>query len=287
MAASELPLAGRTIGITADRRWSEQAELFRRRGAEVIHGPTMATIDLSREERLREVTLELVERPPDYLVVTTGMGLRRWMEAAQGWGLDADLKAALAASTILARGAKSASAVRGMGLDLAWRAPGETMDEVVDHLATRVEPRLEPRVEQRSPRVALQLFDTDGHPSTAALASQAAELVEVPVYQWRLPADTGPARALVEATVAGRLDAVTFTSQPAVRFLLRIAAGLGRADDLRSALNGGVLPACIGPVCAEAAREEGIERPLWPEPPRLPSMVRQVTEHLGPLPADT
>ena len=277
MAASDLPLAGRTIGITADRRWSEQADLFRRRGAEVVHGATMATIDLSREERLREVTVELVERPPDHLVITTGMGLRRWMEAAQGWGLDADLKAALAVSTILARGAKSASAVRGMGLDLAWRAPGETMDEVVDHLAARVE--------KGSPRVALQLFDPDGHPSTAALASLAGELVEVPVYQWRLPADTGPARALVEATVAGRLDAVTFTSQPAVRYLLRIAAGMGRADDLRRALNQGVLPACIGPVCAEAAREEGIEHPLWPEPPRLPSMVRQVTEHLGPLPA--
>lgn len=274
MVGDASALAGRTVGITADRRWSEQAELFRRRGAEVLHGPTMATIDLSRQEQLRLATAELIERPPRYLVVTTGMGLRRWLEAAAGWALDGDLRTALAGTTILARGAKSASAVRGAGFDLAWRAPGETMEEVVDHLA--------PDLREHRSRVALQLFDPEGHPSTAALASLAGELVELPVYQWRLPDDTAPAEALVEAAVGGRVDAVTFTSQPAVRFMLRIAAATGRAEELRRALNDSVLAACIGPVCAEAAREEGIENPLWPEPPRLPAMVRQVTDHLRP-----
>ncbi len=46
---------------------------------------------------------------------------------------------------------------------------------------------------------------------------------------------------------------------------------------MRASFNGGVLAACVGPVCAEAAREEGIERPVWPEPPRLVAMVRQLT----------
>src|SRR5437879_2046092 len=39
----ESALAGRAIGITADRRWEEQADLFRRRGATIVHGPTMTT----------------------------------------------------------------------------------------------------------------------------------------------------------------------------------------------------------------------------------------------------
>ena len=68
------PLDGRRIGITADRRWKEQADLFRKRGADVLHGPTLRTIDLSGDEALRQATLDLVQRPPDYLVVTTGMG---------------------------------------------------------------------------------------------------------------------------------------------------------------------------------------------------------------------
>lgn len=273
LKATDHPLDGRRIGITADRRWIEQADLFRRRGAEVVHGPTMVSVDLSGEEGLRQATLALVERPPDHVVVTTGTGLGLWLEAAAGWGVDQALRQALASSAIAARGAKAASAVRRAGLEVAWRAPRETMEEVVAHL--------EEAAGGTRPRIALQLFDPGDHASTRALRALAGELVEVPVYRWRLPDDLGPARRLVDATIEGRLDAVTFTSQPAVRQLVDIAAGGGLDGALVAALNDRVLAACVGPVCAEAAREVGIEDPLWPDPPRLPAMVRQVTERLA------
>lgn len=267
------PLAGRTIGITADRRWSEQAELFQKRGAQVVHGPTLRTLDLSKDEALRQATNDLVERPPDYLVVTTGMGLRMWLAAAADWGQAEALKASLAGSArVLARGPKSSSAARSAGLDVWWQAPTETMDDIVERLQS------EPL---GTSRVALQLFDPTSHPSTEALRAMAGDLVELPVYQWNLPDDQGPARRLIEACLDGEVQALTFTAQPAVRNLFRIAEGMGRADDLRQALNGPLLPACVGPVCAQAAREEGIERPVWPQPPRLPAMVRQVTERLS------
>jgi uroporphyrinogen-III synthase len=79
----------------------------------------------------------------------------------------------------------------------------------------------------------------------------------------------------------GAVDAVTFTSQPAVHHLFRIAERLGRADDLRAACNGAVLPVCVGPVCADAALAEGITRPRWPDPPRLAAMIRLVAAALS------
>lgn len=273
METPDAPLAGRRIGITADRRWAEQADLFRRRGAEVLHGATIATVDLSGEEALRRATVALVEDPPDHLVVTTGMGLRLWLEAAAGWDLKGALLQALAPTVVVARGAKASSAVRRAGLDVAWRAPGETMEEVVAHLVDVAG--------QTRPRVAVQLFDPGDHTSTQRLRALAGELVEVPVYRWRLPDDLGPARRLIDAALEGGLDAVTFTSQPAVRQLVSIAAGDGRDAALVAALNDGVLAACVGPVCAEAAREVGIADPVWPDPPRLPAMVRQITERLS------
>jgi uroporphyrinogen-III synthase len=261
------------VGITADRRWEEQARLFADRGIETVHGPTMKTVDLSDDEALRTVTAELAERPPDYLIVTTGMGMRRWLEAAGRWGLDTPLLAGLAAGArVVARGAKANSAARGANLDVWWRAPEETMQEIVDHLAGFDDVA-------RS-RVALQLFDPEGHPSTEILRAMAGELVEVPVYQWALPDDAGPASQLVDAAIAGDLDAVTFTAQPAVHNLFRIAGD--RREELRAAFNaGGVVASCVGPVCASAATEEGVEAPIWPEPPRLTAMVRQVTARLA------
>jgi uroporphyrinogen-III synthase len=260
------------VGITADRRWEEQARLFADRGIATVHGPTMKTVDLSGDEALRTVTAALAQQPPDYLVVTTGMGMRRWLEAAGRWGLDTALLAGLAAGTrIVARGAKATSAARGANLDVWWRAPEETMQEIVDHLAGFDDVA-------RS-RVALQLFDPDGHPSTELLRAMAGELVEVPVYHWSLPDDAGPASQLVDAAIAGDLDAVTFTAQPAVHNLFRIAGD--RREDLRSAFNAGaVLASCVGPVCASAAAEEGIETAIWPDPPRLTAMVRQLTARL-------
>ena len=46
-------LEGFVVGVTADRRWEEQAELLSRRGATVVHGPTISTSYLASDENLR------------------------------------------------------------------------------------------------------------------------------------------------------------------------------------------------------------------------------------------
>lgn len=259
------------VGITADRRWDEQARMFTDRGIDVVHAPTMRTVHLSESESLRAATVALAEQPPDYLVVSTGMGMKRWLEAADRWGLGPALLASLAGARIVARGAKAHSAARGAGLDVWWRSPSETMQEIVDHLAGEG---------TAGARVAVQLFEPEGHPSTEALRAVVGELVEVPVYQWALPDDRGPAEQLVRDAVAGDVHAVTFTAQPAVHNLFRIAQDLGLRADLRDALNGPVVSSCVGPVCATAAVEEGVDASIWPDPPRLVAMVRQLTARL-------
>lgn len=270
------------VGITADRRWQEQADLFRRRGIEVMHGPSLRTVDLGQDELLRQTTESLVAHPPQWFVATTGGGMRSWLQAAEEWGLRDKLVEALRSTVVVGRGAKVTSALRQAGVEVAWRAPGESMAEVVEHLK-HLEHQAGPAA--AGGRGAIQLFDPDDHPATAALRGLVEELVEVPLYRWLLPQDLAPARALIEGSVSGPVGAVTFTSQPAVRFLFRIAEQGGQADELRSAFNEGrVLAACIGAVCAEAAFAEGIHQPVWPEPFRLPPLVRLVADRLlGPV----
>ena len=265
------------VGITAERRWEEQADLFRRRGIDVLHGPSMRTVDLAADPALRNVTDAVVAAPPSLVVATTGMGMKAWFGAADEWGLRARLLDALGSAVVVARGAKASSALRQAGLDVSWRAPGESMREVVEHVATL------PATMRR--RIVVQLFELDDHPSTVGLRSlvdPGGDLVEVPVYRWLPPADPEPARRLIEAAISGELAAVTFTSQPAVHFLFSLAATMGRRDELVAAFEErGVLAVCIGAVCAEAGVEEGLTTMLWPEPFRLPPMVRLVAEKLG------
>ena len=264
------PLEGYTVGVTADRRAAEQCELLRRRGARVIDGPTIATAYLGSDERLRSATTALVDGPPEVLVVTTGIGIRAWIEAAQSWGLDRALLDALAGARIVARGPKATAAAQALGLEVWATSTDERMTGVRVLLG-----ELEPGT-----RVAVQCFGDDTSDVAASLADTGVPITMVPVYRWQRPVDTRPARLLVRAALEDRVHAITFTSAPAVRNLFSIAADDDVADALLDAMNTRVVAACVGPACADAARGAGITDPLAPSVGRLGLMVRALAERL-------
>lgn len=267
-------LTGRTVAITAERRAEEQAGLFRKRGADVLLAPTVHTVDLSDDDGLRRTTEAVIADPPDWVVATTGFGMRLWFEAADAWGRGEDLIAALGASRVVARGPKAQSACRQRGLEVVWHAPGESMPEVIQWLGSQ------DGVADAS--VVVQLFDPEDHPSTAELVGLAGRVTEVPVYRWRRPDHEAPVRDLVRRIAQRRVDAVTFTSQPAVRFLLEVAAEEGVLGGVVAACNdGAVLPVCVGPVCAEPVAAAGIRTAVWPEPYRLVPMVKLAEARLA------
>jgi Transcriptional regulatory protein, C terminal/Uroporphyrinogen-III synthase HemD len=68
-----LPLAGFTVGVTAARRAEELGALLERRGAKVVHGPAIRIVPLADDTDLRAATQELINHPPDIVVMTTGM----------------------------------------------------------------------------------------------------------------------------------------------------------------------------------------------------------------------
>lgn len=242
-----------------------------RLGLRVVHGPTIRTLPLVDDGRLHRLSTTLIDKPPDYLVANTGIGMRAWLGMAASWGIDQALVEALGRASITARGPKAAGAVLTAGLEVCWSAPSEQLAEVTQWLLTQP---LDGR------RVAVQLHGDEHQPLTATLRAAGAEVVEVPVYRWTLPDDTQPALRLVELICGGAIDVTTFTCGPALRNLYAIARSQGLADRLTAAFNNGAVAACIGPVCAQAALDEGIQRPVVPDRWRLGSLVRAVAEEL-------
>ena len=266
------PLDGFVVGITADRRWEEQAELLTRRGATILHGPTMTTQYLASDEDLRAATRAVLATPPDYLVATTGIGMRAWLETAAVWGLGDRLLGVLGPARIVARGPKAAAAVQMGGLEVWAKSATEQMDALTELLLAE---------DLAGRTVVVQEYGMPNPQLTATLRDAGATVQEVPVYRWRVPEDVAPVRRLAEAACEGRVDAITFTSAPAVRNLFAIAAEHGLAGALRDACNGGVVAACVGPVCADGARQEGIQEPLAPAVGRLGLLVRALSDCLA------
>jgi uroporphyrinogen-III synthase len=262
------PLTGFTVAVTADRRRDELAALLERRGARVVLAPALRIVPLADDTALRLATLACLTEPLDVAIVTTGVGLRGWLEAAEGWGQAESLRSRLAASYLVARGPKALGAVRAAGLVDAWAPESESDDGVLDHLLD---------IGVAGKRVALQLHGEPQPEFSATLRDAGADVVEVPVYRWAPPLDPAPLRRLVDLTATRLVDAVTFTSAPAVGSLLR-AAGPD-ADAVLEALRVDVVAGCVGPTTAAPLRRRGVPV-IEPPQARLGALVRCLVDEL-------
>ncbi|WP_412542529.1 uroporphyrinogen-III synthase [Longispora sp. K20-0274] len=275
------PLEGFTVAVTADRRRGELAALLERRGARVVSAPAITILPLADDAALHAATADLVDNPPDLVVCTTGIGFRGWLEAAEGWGLP--LLPVLGRARLIARGPKARGAIRAAGLVDWWHAESECCEEVREHLLAQGIAGL---------RIAVQLHGEPQEAFVAALRAAGAEVVLLPVYRWELPEDTAPVRRLVDMVLAGQVDAVTFTSAPAVAAVLQVAGS--DAPGVLAAFGGrgagapggpggdgwpAVLAACVGPVTAGLLHAAGAPT-LLPDRARLGSLVRAVTDEL-------
>ncbi len=100
------PLQGMTIGVTAERRAAQQAELLIKRGAAVLHGPTLRVFSLDDDQVLRSRTADVIARPPDFARFDR-LRHRTWLAAADSWGLRDALLEALRLARVANRGAQS------------------------------------------------------------------------------------------------------------------------------------------------------------------------------------
>lgn len=264
------PLAGYTVGVTAARRAEEFGALLERRGARVVHGPAIRTVPLADDSRLREATEALIDGPPDMVVTTTAVGFRGWTEAAQSWDLGSALLDRLAGAEIYTRGPKVRGAVRAAGLREVWSPASESTPEVQERLLAQ-------GVAGR--RIAVQLHGDPLAGFVAALREAGADVVPVPVYRWLPPLDPAPLDRLTDDVIARRIDALTFTSAPAVSSLLERAGRRGVREALVTALREDVLAACVGPVTAAPLADAGVPS-VQPDRFRLGPLVQVLCAQL-------
>ena len=266
------PLAGHHIGVTADRRAEEQAELLTRMGARVLHGAVMRTLPLGDDTSMRAATDALLASPPDITLLTTGIGVRSWFAAAETWGVAAELADALASGFVCARGPKAVAASLPIGLRVDRREPTEKLDAMIASL--------DRDGALAGAHVAIQLYGNKVPWAVDALEAAGARVTAVPIYVWVPPEDDAPARRLVHEAADGHLSAVTFTCPAAVEQTMTIAEEAGRADELRAAFATTVAAVAVGPVTAAAAARVGVALAAAPAVGRLGLMVRALVAAL-------
>ena len=261
----ELPLAGFHVGVTAARKAEEQVEMLERRGAKVSWAPALSA-DPNRvdEVALREATERVLAGPIDIFIATTGVGMKAWFEAAEDWGLLDRLVEVIGGAEILARGPKSVGALRARGLRELWTPESEEFDDVLRHLRGR---------DLAGRRIVVQEHGQSLSMVAHALRRQGAIVESVTVYRLAAALDPTPIFGLVDRVADGELDAVTFTSAPAIAAFMEAAGSTGRRDDVIAALQADVIACCVGPVTAAAFEMWGVPT-IFPERSRTGAMVK-------------
>ncbi len=230
-----MKLSGKKVLITRPRGQAEAfAAALQAAGALPMLFPAIAIAPMEDTGELDQALRNLAEY--DWLVLTSVNGVRMVWRRLQDLGLPG-LPPSLLVAAI---GPKTAEALRRRGVEPAF-VPGE-------FIAEAIAPGLEPLQGRR----VLLLRAEIARPALAQAIRQAGgEAVEIPVYRTlAVQPEAGALQALLEG-----VDVVTFTSSSTVH---NFAAALRQVGIDPARLPGAPVMACIGPITAQAAREEGL-----------------------------
>jgi uroporphyrinogen-III synthase len=204
------------------------------------------------------------------VVITTGIGFRGWVEAADAAGLADELLAMLGGARLVARGPKAHGAIQAAGLQADWVAESETSAEILELLLAEG---------VAGQRVAVQHHGAGADGLDIELAAAGADVRSLVVYRWGPSPDPAALRSSALAAAGGEVDAVVFTSAPGAAAWLAAVdrEGVGELVVARFR-SGAMVAAAVGPVTAKPLQDRGVE-PLVPDRGRLGALVRALVSH--------
>jgi uroporphyrinogen-III synthase len=272
-AESKMNFAGLRVLSLESRRGAEMAKLIASFGGEAIVAPSMREIPLETNTEALAFARALFAGGFDMVIFLTGVGTRALARVVETiFPLDQYL-AALREVAVVARGPKPVAVLKEWNVPIAVTAPEpNTWRELLSALdeyssATPLKGR----------RIAVQEYGVSNPELLAGLAGRGAQVTSVPVYEWALPADTGPLRSAISAIARNEIDVILFTTATQADHLLRIAAEMKEEVGLRRALSR-MFVASIGPTTSERLREYGIAPDMEPTHPKMGYLVSEAAQ---------
>jgi uroporphyrinogen-III synthase len=266
-------LAGLRVLCLESRRAQEMAKLISNYGGEAIVAPSMQEVALKDNPEALTFARKLAEGGFDMVIFLTGVGTRSLTRLVEEHDLRQQFVDALRRVKVVARGPKPMAALAELGVPVSVPVPEpNTWRELLAALDARAD-----SISLQGSRVAVQEYGATNPELLAGLKERGAMVTRVPVYEWALPADTGPLREGVQAIVNGRIDIAVFTTSVQVQHLLRIAAEMRVEEPLRRAFER-IVVGSIGPITSDALRQNGLPVDFEPEHPKMGFLVSEAAQ---------
>ncbi|MBT4864910.1 MAG: uroporphyrinogen-III synthase [Planctomycetaceae bacterium] len=250
------------------RRADQMRSLIERQGNVATVVPSMREVPLDENETALDFAQRLLDGQIGVVVFMTGVGARSLLDTAETKFERQEFLTALDACRIAVRGPKPAAVLREWGVHVDCRAAEpNTWREL---LAV-----IDKELVVSGKTVAVQEYGEPNEDFYDKLRQRGADVLPVPVYRWAFPEEQQPLIDAIEATIAGRFDAILFTSAFQLTSVLHTADGIGCRDTWITAANNCVV-ASIGPTASEALRRVGLTVDVEADPPKMGQLVRAV-----------
>ncbi|MDB5351684.1 MAG: uroporphyrinogen decarboxylase [Planctomycetota bacterium] len=263
------PLNGLRVAAFESRMAGPMSDLIRKHGGEPIEAPALREIPIGCNPQAIEFAKTLIAGGFDLVIFLTGVGTRYLLQEIEPEIEARTVLDALARVTVVARGPKPLAVLREWKVRVDLQVPEpNTWRDILAALDTYKS--------VHGLRVAVQEYGKPAPELISGLIDRGAIVTSVPVYRWALPEDTGPLRRAIREIGQNRIDVALFTSAQQVVHLLQIADEEGLGTEVRGALRDRVLVGSIGPTTSETLREQGLERHVEPEHPKMGHLVAAV-----------
>ncbi|MDQ0192277.1 uroporphyrinogen-III synthase [Paenibacillus wynnii] len=263
-------LKGITVALAGPRKSEEMAKLVHNMGGTALHRPAQGTVFLDDEE-LRKGLDSWIQHPPDWSILTTGMGLDALFEKAEGAGNAERFLEVLSRSQIAARGYKTVNALKKRGLVPVVRDDDGSTTGLIRGLQS---------FDMKGKEVVLQLHGDPSPRLVSWLDEVGATTRQILPYR-HTPPQPGELERLLTEILEGGIDVVAFTSAPQFRFLAEYARSQGNLAGMLEAFEEKVIALSVGRITSEALKEEGIQRIVAPEHERMGSMFVELGRYLA------
>lgn len=260
------------------RLMEPMAESIRRNSGRPVSAPSLREVPLEENLQAFAFAEKLLAGRIDMLICLTGVGTRTLLQALSTRFDLAKILEALGRITVVARGPKPIRVLKEYNIPITltipepntWRQILETLDESARGISLG------------SKTVAVQEYGISNAQLIEGLKERGANVLQVPVYRWDLPKDTGPLLAGVRQVIDGQVQVAVFTNAAQVHHLFRFVSGEGLEKPLREALRRVVI-ASVGPMTTEALLEAGLSADFEPTHQKMGVLVSELAEQAEQL----
>jgi len=266
---------GLTVAAFESRMAAEMARLIERYGGQPHVAPALREIPLSDNTAVLEFGKRLLAGHFEMVILLTGVGTKTMIEILQTAHPLDSVKAALARTTVLARGPKPVAALKELGLipSITVPEPNTWRDilQVLDERGSLIEVR-----------IAVQEYGVSNPDLLAALRQRGAQVTQVPIYKWALPENIAPLHAVLVAIIAVQIDVLLITNAAQIDHVMQLLEQKGTTAQFKGACKKMVV-ASIGPTASERLRHYDLPIDFEPTHSKMGVLVKEASERAHAL----